>query len=143
MGGDSVLRKMSKLPSAITALVAALGVTLCHCGKTAEPQADAGTTGDAAIELPGSDDAGADAQPTDASPDAGSTLDAAPPVVSCAMDASVCETLPASTCADAKTVLFFGEGLCVNGSCTWKQSTMPCGPQSYCVNGGCTPPTTK
>ena len=133
---------MSKLPIAIAALVAATGVFLCHCGKTVD-QADAGRDGDAAIEVPGSDGGGTDGQAADGSPDARSTLDAAPPVVSCGMDASVCENLQASTCADDKTVLFYSDGACVDGTCMWKESTMACGSQSYCVNGGCTPPTTK
>ena len=134
---------MSKLPMVTAALVAALGVLLCHCGKTVDPDSDAGITGDATVDVSTSNDAGIDGRTSDASRDANSSFDAAPPVVSCAMNASACDSLPPSTCADATTVLFFSDGACDGGTCTWKTRTMPCGAQSYCFNGGCTPPTTK
>jgi len=108
-----------------------------------DPNSDAGITRDAAIDVSTSDDAGTDGRASDASRDAASSSDAAPPAVSCAMNASACNSLPPSTCADATTELYFSDGTCDGGTCTWKTSTMNCGAQSYCVSGGCTPPVTK
>jgi hypothetical protein len=130
---------MSKLVA--VAAVSFVGFVLLHCGKTLDDPADAGRFSDAAPSTPPYADAGA----ADASIDSSdSALDAtAPPKVSCADDASACDALPPSVCADSKTLVYYGGGACVDGSCTWTQSTMTCGVQSYCVQGGCTPPTTK
>jgi len=119
-----------------------LGLLVLHCGKTAEEPTDAGKTADATPGTTSTSDGGA----ADASLDSsGPMLDAAPDAkVSCtAEDASACDTLPASVCADSMTLVYFSGGACVDGTCTWKQTSMPCGTQSYCMQGGCTPPTTK
>lgn len=120
-----------------------LGLVLFHCGKTADEAADAGPTGDAATRTPPTTDAGA----TDAASavkDASLTPDAAtPPNVSCTTaDASACDSIPPSVCAAFDTLVYFSDGACVDGACTWKQTSMQC-VQGYCTNGGCTPPTTK
>jgi hypothetical protein len=126
-------------------LLALVGFALVHCGKTADEPSDAGSsTGDATTAPPVT----ADAAATDGGIDSSSPmLDAAVPVpkVSCTTeDASVCNTLPPSVCsADVTAVIYFSGGSCVDGSCQWTQSSMPCGSQSHCTQGGCTPPTTK
>ena len=137
------MRTMSKLPTMTVALVAVLGISLFQCGKTVDPDSDGGITGDATIDPPRSEAGGPDAPTMDAALDTAPTFDAAPPVVSCTADPTVCNSLPPSVCGDTNTVVFFSDGACVDNKCTWKTNTMSCGSQSYCVQGGCTPPTTK
>jgi hypothetical protein len=152
MKSDSVTRVMSKLPKtiAILVLVAApatvLCLVLCDCGRTVDTDgsgADAAPASDPQMQPPASTDAGNGLRLADGAIAEDATIDAAPPVVSCGDDAAVCDDLPSSTCADPKTVLYYGMGSCVDGGCVWSTSTMACGFQSACVNGGCTPPTTK
>ena len=138
---DSVVGAMTKLQFLPGLL--AVGLVLVHCGKTVDEPTDAGKTADATTSTTPGSDAGA----TDASSfDTGSpTLDAAPDAqVACTTeDASACDTIPPSVCVDGTTLVYFSGGSCVDGTCRWTQSPMPCGAQSYCMNGGCTPPTTK
>ena len=121
----------------------AIGLLVVHCGKTADDAADAGKTPDAASSMgpDGKGDSGIAVPPLDAGAPG---LDAAPDAkVACTTeDASACDTIPPSTCADGQVVYFSG-GSCVDGMCAWKTTAMSCGLQSYCMNGGCTPPTTK
>lgn len=122
----------------------AIGLVVVHCGKTADEPADAGATPDAASSMgpDGNGDTGIAVPPLDAQAPG---LDAAPDAkVPCATaDASACDTIPPSTCADGK-VVYFSNGSCVNDTCTWKSNTIDCvAQQSYCLDGGCTPPTTK
>jgi hypothetical protein len=126
--------------------VVLLGLGLLHCGKTADEPTDAGTGADSGAG-PGADSgSGSDASASDGSSDATTVTDAtSPPKVSCGEDASVCDTIPPSVCSPtvSTTVIYFSGGTCVDGACTWKQSSMECGSQSYCLDGACTPPTTK
>jgi hypothetical protein len=129
-------------------VVVVLGFVLLRCGKVAETPGDAGETDGARDDAAASEDAGGTGDAsldTGTSSDVGtdSTVDAAPPNVSCTADAGVCNDLPPSVCGDSKTLLYFSDGACVGGKCTWKQTAMTCGPQSSCFQGGCTPPTTK
>ena len=130
---------MSKL--LLLPCILATGLVLAHCGKTADETSDAGKTGDAASSTPPDADSGTTAPPVDAT---APPIDAAPDAqLACTTeDASACDTIPPSVCADGK-VVYFSAGTCVDGMCRWKTTAMDCGTQSYCMNGGCTPPTTK
>jgi hypothetical protein len=42
---------------------------------------------------------------------------------------------PPSRCVDARLLLYFQNGRCVDGRCVWDQKLFDCG--GYCRNGGC------
>jgi hypothetical protein len=140
--------RMSKrsVPLHLAGLVTVLplGILLFHCGKTVDGAgADGGSTrGDSTTAPVPSDTDSGTSDNVDAGFDGARVFDAAPPEVSCAADASACDELPSSVCADETTVLYFNDGTCVDGGCQWKEKTMACF-QGMCVQGGCTPPTTK
>jgi hypothetical protein len=119
-----------------------------HCGKATGDAADARTLDPGApdAETATTPDAAAPAD-TDASSDAapeGSTRVADGSTgLACSEDAGGCDTLPASVCADNTTLLYFSDGTCKGGTCTWTANAMPCPLQSQCVQGGCTAPTTE
>ena len=149
---------MPKLPITVAALVAVatLGLlALCQCGKVEEDsQVDSGkkavpsggtsgTSGTSGASGTSGTSGTSGSASSDAATDATATFDAAPPVVTCTAGSNECDDSPPSVCGDNTTVVFFGAGECVSGTCQWKEKTLSCGVQSYCLNGGCTPPTTK
>jgi hypothetical protein len=135
------------------ALFAASAFGACSDGEDAPKSALTVATTDAASEHhPASIDAASERDSTGGTGATGqdaSERDAAPdtreqPFVACrgdaaashasSLDAGECD-LPPSRCVDARRLLYYHDGKCVDGRCRWREALLQC--RYICTDNGC------